>query len=394
MSGCLLFTDPINRAPEVDIVIPQDPVERGRTAYFYVNGSDDRDNFTSIYVEWGEFAARNEGCGWITKADWGQAQKSKPLRDSSAAYEFKSDSVGMLCLCVMATDRDGAKALDCERIDPVNVVPVPQIIDASGALSGQTRPLCSSIHLSAEESIFSTETGDAVEFHWGLEYSGSDAVGISAQIVECDGVADAKKSLHRCFHAGAPGTYVVRLSITDTPPGAGTKTLTSEQAVFKIPVAEDTPPCLQRTEPDVHAQHILLSRSPDLGVTYDSRTFKVLSAADDCEPYPVPATSGKQSTQFVWSIYDATKTPPWQYSAYTTDSFKVSQESYPNAQPGDTIKVRVEVRDAAAQKSVMSGASACASPDTTDICCDQKDCTGDDEKDCIRWTTWTVHFQP
>ena len=203
----------------------------------------------------------------------------------------------------------------------------------------------------------------------------------------------ANVAQHKCFYAGVPGTYTVSLSISDTPlGGSAADALTSKTVSYVALVATDTPPCLQRTDPDVHAQRILLSRSTDLGTTYQSRTFKVLSAADDCEPYPVPADSSKDATQFVWSVYDGTKaTPTWVYQTDTTDSFTLSQATFPNARPGDTIKVRVEVRDAAVQRLYSQGISACTS-DQTDICCGANGCTG--VNDCIRWTTWTVQFQP
>jgi hypothetical protein len=181
----------------------------------------------------------------------------------------------------------------------------------------------------------------------------------------------------------------VTLSIIDTVVSSGSDASTitkSEPTSFIVPVNEDTPPCLQRTDPDMYAQRILLARSSD-----QSRTFSVLSVADDCEPYPLPAGSPNKPAQFVWSVYDSTQaSPSWTYQTNTSDSFTVSQAMFPNARPGDTIDVRVEVRDTKVQKNYPL-VQACSS-DTVDICCGSSACSG--INDCIRWTTWTVQFQP
>jgi len=160
--------------------------------------------------------------------------------------------------------------------------------------------------------------------------------------------------------------------------------MTSSPVTFVIPVSVDTPPCLQRTEPDAHAQFIVLAHISD------PRTLKVWGVADDCEPYPVPVGSSKQPTQFVWSVYDATRAvPQWVYQTDTTDSLTVSQAVFPSVRPGDTVKVRVEVRDTPAQTLAQSHVYACSS-DQVDTCCGANGCTG--TNDCIRWTTWTVNF--
>jgi hypothetical protein len=92
-----------------------------------------------------------------------------------------------------------------------------------------------------------------------------------------------------------------------------------------------------------------------------------LNVADDCEPYPLPA--GRATTQFVWSVLDSTQaSPTWTYQTNTSDSFTVSQAQFPNARPGDTIKLRVEARDTAVQKAYQAGGGPACSQDV-DICC-------------------------
>jgi hypothetical protein len=386
LSGCLLFTDPINKAPVVTIHQVTSPVVFGIPAEFTVTVTDDRDNPPPLLAEWKEFDYPTAGCESITNPTWDPLQ-SKP-QDRSASYLLTADSLAPVCLCARATDHDGATGLNCVKISPV---PVATIVDVSGASSGQQRRLCSQVHLSAENSGF--PAGDKIQFKWSIQYEGADPAGKSVQLGPCTaGVPTGMADLHRCFTAGSPGVstagkYTVTLSLTDT-----TTSSTSDQAQFVIPVNMDTPPCLQRTDPDVYASRILLSRNADLSGTYQSRTFKVLSVDDDCEPYPLPAGSTNPSSLFVWSVLDSTKSSPtWTYQTNDSDSFTISQAQFPNARPGDTIQLRVEVRDSVVQKLYQAGGSACAQ-DTLDICCGSSACGT--SSDCVRWTTWVVQFQP
>ncbi|MBN2573960.1 MAG: hypothetical protein JXP73_05285 [Deltaproteobacteria bacterium] len=376
----------------VSIDVSSTQITRGEPVDFTATVSDDRDSPNQLVIEWAEFESENQGCDWIGKEAWATPRKGPVRRASDTPYEFVAESMEIVCLCVRATDDDGASGQACQRIEPANFEPKAVITDVSGKASGVPRPLCSQVHLSAEKSQY--PAGDQIDLNWTIAYSGAGAGGMSVTLADCEGVTASLPGLHRCFYAVCPGTYTVRLSITDTPTTGNTADVaTSPEVSFVVPVDADTPPCLRQTDPEANRQLVLLSRSPDLGATYQSRTFKVLSAADDCEPYPVPAGSSKQPTQFVWSVYDTTRPPlAWVYQANTTNAFTVSQAMFPGALPGDTVKVRVEVRDAAVQQSYLGGFAACASEEI-DICCGADACTGG-EDDCIRWTTWTVQFQP
>jgi hypothetical protein len=386
LSGCLLFTDPINKAPTVTIDPHSDPL-RAIPTEFTATVLDDRDSPASLLLEWAEFGLRNQGCLWITTADW--VSTGQPAQDSSASYEFTAKSLDPVCLCARTTDHNGAAGLGCTKITPVNSAPVATIVDVSGLPSSQPRPLCSQVHLSAESSTFIP--GD--QFNWSIQYTGTDSAGKSVQLSPCTGVVDSKKDQHRCFYAAGPGGYAVTLQIIDSAVLNGATISTpSNLASFALSVSVDTPPCLQRTDPDVYARRILLSRSADLGGTYQSRTFRVLSVADDCEPFPLPAGSTGTPTQFVWSVLDNTQAAPtWTYQTNTTESFTISQSMFPNARPGDTVELRVEVRDTLVQQLYRSGGQVC-DKDTVDICCGSIGCGT--SNDCVRWTTWTVQFQP
>jgi hypothetical protein len=407
LSGCLLFTDPINKAPVVTIHQVTNSVVRGRDAEFRATVADE-DKPQSWQLDWAVFDLKSPGCAGITAADWASPTVDIVSSDSAVTYPFTAQTLETVCLCARATDHNGAAGQSCLSITPVNPTPKATIEDVSGIPSGQPRPLCSQIHLSAENSTFPTGDqllGEHVQFDWNLTYTGADAAGKPVQLSKCTGfeTGKPKSDQHRCLYAAGPGTdtgtYKVTLIITDSVVLNGTTTsFPSETAMFVIPVEEDAPPCLQRTDPDVYSQRILLSRNADLGGTYQSRTFTALSVKDDCNPFPpVPLPGGATSTlpQFVWSVLDSTQaSPSWIQQVNATPSFTVSQVMFPNARPGDTIGLRVEIRDLAVQNSIARRGLVCSidpPKDSPDICCGSA-CGS--PNDCVRWTTWTVQFQP
>jgi hypothetical protein len=386
-SGCLLFSDPINKAPTVTVTTNDDPIYRNQTATFFATVADDQDPSTALKLRWCEFDADGQGsCNSVPTA-WPAA--CLDLRPSSATYTFKPQTVATTCVCAQVVDSKGATGQGCAApVTPINPAPIAIITDDSGALSNRPRSMCSSIRLSAESS--ESPSGDPLQFEWTLEYSGGDPVGKSVQLAACDGVTTNTQA-HRCFFAIAQGTYTVLLTASARPDPTSTPTSSTSEP-FVIPVGADAPPCIRRTLPDAHSQLVVLSRSSDLG----TRTFKVLSVDDDCEPYPAVAGS-KGVTQFAWSVLDTTSlsssgTPTWVPQTDTGVSFDIGAAQFPSARPGDTIKVRLEVRDTEVQKLYANHGTVCAD-DSIDYCCAPNDCTGGPD-DCLRWATWTVQFQP
>jgi hypothetical protein len=389
LAGCLLFSDPINKAPTVTVSTSDSPIYRNQPATFVATVADDKDPSSVLRLRWDRFDAQGESCQWITHASWRSAA-ALPYGMSDVRYTFTPSTLKAACVCAEVIDSNGATGQGCSPpITPISLPPTAIIIDESGALSNQPRALCSPIRLSAEKSL--SPSGDPLQFEWAIEYSGTDPgtdpAGKSIKLAPCDG-ATPNDGTHRCFVAGVPGTYTVRLTVTDTPDPTSISTKRTSDP-FVIPVKEDAPPCIRRSDPDAYAQLTLLSRGSD-----QSRTFKALSVDDDCEPYPALASS-KAATQFAWSVLDLTQPASsgeeaWVPQADTGDSFTVSQSQFPNARPGDSIKIRLEVRDSMVQEFYRKKGVVC--PDTTDICCGPGGCTG--ANDCVRWTTWTVQFLP
>ena len=377
----------------VTIDQPSGPVVSGDPDPVGIVGraTDDQDSEGSLALYWKEFDSKKLGCGWITTADWAGVPTTPP--GNGAYYSFQPKSPNTVCVCLRATDHNGASSFKCLALTPSNPPPVATIVDASSPSfgSGVPRPLCSQVHLSAETSKI--PDGDRPTFSW----SGHDPSGNSLQPIDCSGVMTNKEQ-HLCFSASAPGTYAVTLSIHDTYTSNGNpSTSESLPAQFVVSVAPDAPACLQQTEPDIFARTILLSRSSDLGSSYESRTFVVDSVDDDCQPYP--RTSASQTpAQFMWSILDGTSaSPQWVYQTTSANSFVISQSMFPNARPGDTVKLRVEARDTPTQKIYQQNpkyqSQLC--PGDPDTCCSGGTGAGVcGSTACVRWTTWTVQFQP
>jgi hypothetical protein len=384
LSGCLLFTDPINKAPVVTITGPSAPV-RGATANYSANVADE-DSLLSFELSWAVFPSDASQCASITAAAWSSQAPSSLA--SNEPFQFKAQNLDVVCLCVQTADHYGATGQACNQITPVNSIPSAVITDVAGYGSGTMRPLCTDIHLSSGSSTYPTgdqqQAGEQVDFKW----NGTDPKGQALQSTPCP--SPAGSGVDYCFHAGSPGNYNVTLTITDTVSSNGTTTTTSsEPTTFQIPVDVDRPACIQQTSPDVYAQTILLSRSEP------PRQFSVSSVADDCDPYPPAATN----LQFIWSLFDPTQPSAsgqtqWvPQSNFKAVSFPVSQALFPNVRPGDTVKVRLEVRDTPAQDFYSKGqpGGPICPPDT--ITCYGKDASGN-QNDCVRWTTWNVQFQP
>jgi hypothetical protein len=386
LCGCLLYTDPINEAPVVTVVA-SGPVYRGETTYFTV--AVERES-GPVTVRWASFSAKNEGCDWVTAAEWNLLPAEGGL-STDAPYAYWTESGLPICLCAMVADPQGATGVDCERVVAETPVPVARITDLAGAPVVTQRAKCSQIELSAAASSFLPF--DPVQLQWTLDYSGPEPTrGKAARLAACADRTPTSPGAYQCFYAPVPGTYRVTLTVTDQPPG-NMAAKTSPVTQVDITVLEDAPACLVQSSPEVTAKWILLARSTTLGSKYEARTFTVSSVQDDCEPFPERKdTSTAQKATFIWSVKDGTRdSETWEVQANPSNlnSFTVDQQSFPAARPGDTIGLRVEVRDTPAQQLFRMNGPLCL--DSVPICCGSDGC---DAGGCVRWTTWTVQFQP
>lgn len=379
LCGCLLYTDPINEAPVVT-VIPSGPVFRGVPTYFTVSVEREAG---PLSVRWASFAAKDEGCDWVTAAEWAALPADRLSTD--APYVYQTESLLPTCVCALVADPQGASGLDCERVAADTPVPVAVLTDLGGAAVASQRAKCSQIELSGAGSRFLAS--DPVEFAWTLDYAGPDpAKGKATRLMACANRTPVTPGAYQCFYAPVPGVYSVTLTVTDAPAGNAAAAKTSAVTTLDITVLEDAPACLVQASPDITAKWIL-------GSEYEARTFTVSSVQDDCEPYPERRdTPTVQKASFIWSVMDGTRgKTTWEVQANPSNLnyFTVDPQSFPAARPGDTIGLRVEVRDTPAQQLFRMNGPLCL--ETVPICCGADGC---DASGCVRWTTWTVQFQP
>jgi hypothetical protein len=284
-------------------------------------------------------------------------------------------------------DRQGASGFDCERVVADTRVPEAVITDLAGAPVATEREKCAQVELSAAASRF--HPADQVEHAWTLDYSGPDPLkGKAARLGACPHRTPPTPGAYQCFYAPVAGVYTV----TDVP-AESAPSKTSPVTRLQITVLDDRPACLLQASPDLTAKWILLARSTALGSKYEARTFTVASVKDDCEPYPERKdTPVVQKATFIWSVKDGTRDQAtWEVQANPANLsyFTVDQQSFPAARPGDTIGLRVEVRDTPAQELFRMNGPLCT--EEVPICCGPEGCGAGA---CVRWTTWTVQFQP
>ncbi len=391
LSGCLLYTDPINDPPSVRVTVlfPAKEAHRNEAATAVADVHDAQDGDSRLNVTWTRFAATGEDddCAWVNASAWQDNPKIEAGdKDKPHALTFTTTSLDPLCLCARVLDTRGAAGYGCAAVRPVNREPTAVLQDLAGVPAGEARPLYSLVHLSADKSLDPDD--DPMQFDWQLQFTGTDPAGEQVQLVRCDGVAEAEAERHRCFQAQVPGTYRVTLKVGDSLGDW------SEPTILDVPVKQDTPPCLQLTDPDLRARRIMLSRANDLGGSYESRAFVVRNVADDGEPYPQP-NDARPAARFWWFVKDLTAaTPKWQQRVESSPSLTISQADFPRALPGDTVQLRVEVRDTGVQQAYENHAYDKLNHDGWPCSLDDEICCEDDDCNCVRWTTWTVQFQP
>ena len=387
LPGCLLVSEKINRAPSVVIGEPTMSITRIQPVILSATVHDDQDRAEDLLVSWVVVAASNGGCDQVTHENF-SSDKTVVL-SSFKTFSYQPVSLAPMCVCAQVSDHQGAKAHGCRLLKALNQPPEAVLKDSLGIASGIARPLYSHLKLTAAES--KDPEGDPLQYEWKLTYSGADP-GVSATFTPCLGSAPPQAVVvpgkERCFDAKAPGIYQVQLRVADSVTDGGAPMTTwSDWTTFSVPVNPDTPPCIQRTSPETRAQRILLSRSLDLGGLYESRVFQVLSVADDGEPYPVG--EGMKAARMIWYVQDTMQAnPTWVRQTAEGPQFEVSQTRFPKAKPGDTVRIRLEVRDSLVDAKYTDWIC----PQTEDYCCAPDSCSGTNA--CLRWTTWTVQFQP
>jgi hypothetical protein len=367
-AGCLLFTDPINTAPVVEISPGGSEVPkfvRSKEAEFMAIASDPDQGADSLTFDW----YRAKTCDRVLD---GLPTNATP------GMTFQPAELGPGCVGVKVTDKHGATASATQRYDVVDLAPVAvlRISPAAGQptpIAGQPYAIAlfSEITLSGSESYDPDDDKPTPIWH---VYSADD------KEVLVPGCPDNSKGPYVCtFTTATPGTYSVQLTVNN-----GDLKNVAEQF---IQVAEDQLPniVLDSAQPLPPTS----PNDPPLLLFADlANTFTINRVEDDGDPYPRTNPLDPNATSpagFVWF---------WRY--YPTDaSFQRVILSGPTftipakldlAQP--TIQVRVEYHDRVT--ACQPRTSGC---DAAFAACDVNAtiCYGPNRR--IQWVTWTVTFR-
>jgi hypothetical protein len=355
--ACLLYTHPINSAPQVTIVAPTDIFPGHITLTADASDPDGE----SVDLRW---SVAEKPCNAVTDEDWTSGDwKSGP---SAHTFDVMISGHEPFCVRVIARDPQGAETT-AKLFDGTPANRPPRFMLTADPNAGAV-PLYGPVHLRAAtidgHDPLSDEDGDPVTFAW----KATDPGGAPVMLGACDvpGAGD------RCFTPAASGAYVVSVEASD-----GVKGSTPVTETLSLAVADDAPPCIEASDP-----------SPDIGgvvmaVTDPPRQFEVRRVRDDGNPFP-PSMHGRAT--FQWSI-ERLGDPSWTRllgDGYDLSTFQVGAGTFDDARPGSAYRVRVEVRDPAHESMAELHALELACHDD-DVC--KLPTTS------VRWLTWKVSFQ-
>jgi hypothetical protein len=357
---CLLYTDPINEDPEVTISPERSTFMRNERAQFSARARDPDQQAATIGLAWFE---RN-GAACPTTVAEAMVDPSLHVGDG-ATIELGHAAAGAYCLWVIATDREGAKALATRPLMVANQAPVgalaiegPTEARAINPTNAQAREpidvaLFSEVRLSAAGSM--DPEGDPLTYTWHI----TRPDGSAAEPQPCTQAADAR--IVSCYVVVAPGLHRFELDVSDgSAPGA--------PVVLPVMALPDAAPCVVSTTPPFLLPTISRNGSERL-------LLQVGEVTDDGDPFPARAGQASQSS-FTWY---SRKLPATTFERWASRlSFLEVPPSYASA--GEVVEFRLQYGDRVKDRALACDANALACPASVDDKCHQ-------------WVGWTVTFR-
>jgi hypothetical protein len=297
-TGCLLYTNRINRGPEVTIDGPS-MVFRGERPPFTAMPSDPDQDAGSLLVDWR--AQKLEPGGACPPADGGLNVPPAPHVGLGATNtRFTLDGLttpGRTCVWVTVHDDEGASAVAGRTLEVQNHTPEAKIeIVKADPGAGDTFALYRPVHLTAAKSIDLDD--DHLNPLWHL--TSPDG---TMRIPEACPMPPGDV----CVALERPGPYVFELEVSDPYGGVSRQTRT-------LTVAEDHPPCIETTMPDFR-----VGATPIYQKSTEPLRFELDVADDDGDPYP---EAGDRAT-LVWEWrFDDDPAPSRQVHSYAVLDFR------------------------------------------------------------------------
>ncbi|HEY2728440.1 MAG TPA: hypothetical protein VGK52_00785 [Polyangia bacterium] len=322
--GCILFTPSVTSPPSVKILPPNGPIFRGQTLALSADVSDPDGG--RVNLEW---TTSMGACP--QPLDASQRPTTMPVGGSDAdptfSFALQPGDPATLCVWVLATDAQGATAVDAMPISSQNraAVATIEVLAPTTKTAGGLFELYSVFHLSAAKSH--DPDGDVVSDPQFALVGFPPAAMPTPKLVPCP--AAMPSDLLACLDVGGfAGTYTISLTVSDgfTRSDAATATLT---------VDDDHPACVSGTDPGLDASPIVLDPS-------EGKTFSVEQILDDGAPLPTPADGAHAAPTFAWKV--RRNAGAWQpIVGYDhINAFKVTESTYAT---GDVVDVSVTISD-------------------------------------------------
>lgn len=378
-TGCLLYTDPINVAPTIEVSAPAS-LHVGVEATFHAVTQDPDEDATALIVDWYRSgvsgAPSSSAPATACPRDLTQAT-SGPAPSASGQSSLQLTPTGLDTFCVWAvvTDAYGAQGFAAREVRVENRAPraVLQLVSGPPGPSGtsapaQTQrvgggfavPLFTEVRVSSEGSE-DPDLKEPVKPRWSVQREGRDVPWKA-----CGPTEPSDREI--CFLAESPGEHTVKLEVED--PHAAL----SAPEILRLTVKPDQPPCIpfdgSATEPQI-ASPIREPARPT--------SFAVHRVIDDGDPLPPPADRPTRSS-FTWS-FRMGRAGMWRRMAgFNGPGFEFPAGWF---RPGDVVQVRVEYSDRENRRAALEAA---CKPDT--LLCELEPKSG-----CYQWVTWSVEYR-
>jgi hypothetical protein len=266
-AGCLLYTDRINHAPTVVVVAPA-AIEVDKGATYSANARDPDQGPQTLMFEW-----------WLSEGRCGQgATRSGQYLGGGrgvTTMNVTRSNREPFCVSVFVSDDERAEGSDRVEGHAGNQPPVARIalVPPVPPNPGGLYPLYSTLRLAGTGE---DPEGDALVLTWSMQLGGVTSVPL-----HCPGSQDV------CISLDQPGPGSVSLTADD----GGMKGM----ATLPWTTAEDRPPCITHTTPDVVMGRIVHDTTKD-----GPLVVSLLTADDDGDPYP--PSRGKITIEYRWDF--------------------------------------------------------------------------------------------
>jgi hypothetical protein len=283
LQGCLLYTSVVNSPPQVKINPIVGAVLRGQKVTLSATATDPDGG--SVSLSWS--TSPGDCPAPLSPSARPPTMSASPPGTDTFDFMFASGDPATVCVWVLATDPQGATALDATAVSSQNRPPVAMItvLEPTTQTSSGRYALYSRFHLSAAAS--SDPDHDAItERKWTLTFPQTATP--TPVLTPCS--STKPNDLIVCLDArGFAGDYVVELSVKDGLDWSKTP------ARIVLTVDDDHPACVKSAAPPPETSPFIVDPAV-------ARTFAITQILDDGAPFPTPVDGSAGTPTFAWRV--------------------------------------------------------------------------------------------